>query len=50
MLQLNFLNTYFVSIARFREIENNQGFAEYYLIGTLYSVLYVVSMYNIIFS
>lgn len=36
------------SIARFKEIEENKGFAEYYLIGTLYSILYVVVAYFII--
>jgi len=33
------------SIARFKQIEKNKQFAEYYLIGTLYSILYVVVMY-----
>ena len=33
------------SIARFKQIERNKQFAEYYLIGTLYSILYVVVMY-----
>ena len=36
------------SIARFKEIEDNKGFAEYYLIGTLFSILYVVVSYVII--
>ncbi len=36
------------SIARFKEIEENKGFAEYYLIGTLFSILYVVAAYFII--
>lgn len=36
------------SIARFKEIEENKGFAEYYLIGTLFSILYVVVAYFII--
>ena len=33
------------SIARFKEIDDNKGFAEYYLIGTLFSILYVVVAY-----
>ena len=37
------------SIARFKEIEENKGFAEYYLIGTLFSILYVVIAYFLIF-
>ncbi|MEY8370621.1 DUF3307 domain-containing protein [Aerococcaceae bacterium 50-4] len=37
------------SIARFKLIEENQGFAEYYLIGTLFSILFVVISYFIIF-
>ena len=36
------------SIARFKEIEENKGFAEYYLIGTLFSILYVVVAYYLI--
>lgn len=36
------------SIARFKEIEESKGFAEYYLIGTLFSILYVVVAYLII--
>lgn len=36
------------SIARFKEIEDSKGFAEYYLIGTLFSILYVVVAYSII--
>lgn len=36
------------SIARFKEIEESKGFAEYYLIGTLFSILYVVAAYFII--
>lgn len=36
------------SIARFKEIEENKGFAEYYLIGTLFSILFVVVAYYII--
>ena len=36
------------SIARFKEIEQNKAFAEYYLIGTLFSILYVVIAYYII--
>ncbi|HHT44875.1 MAG TPA: DUF3307 domain-containing protein [Fastidiosipila sp.] len=37
------------SIARFRQIEQNKRFAEYYLIGTLYSMLYAVGAYALIF-
>lgn len=37
------------SIARFKRIEENQGFAEYYLIGTLFSILFVVISYFLIF-
>ncbi|MGH2103357.1 DUF3307 domain-containing protein, partial [Aerococcus urinaeequi] len=37
------------SIARFKLIEENQGFAEYYLIGTLFSILFVVVSYFFIF-
>ncbi len=36
------------SIARFKKIEENQGFAEYYLIGTLYSILYVTALFYIL--
>ena len=36
------------SIARFKEIEADKGFAEYYLIGTLFSILYVVVAYYLI--
>lgn len=36
------------SIARFKEIEENKAFAEYYLIGTLFSILYVVVAHYII--
>lgn len=36
------------SIARFKEIDDNKGFAEYYLIGTLFSILYVVVAYFVI--
>lgn len=36
------------SIARFKEIENHKGFAEYYLIGTLFSILYVMVAYFLI--
>lgn len=37
------------SIARFKLIEESQGFAEYYLIGTLYSILFVIVSYYVIF-
>ncbi|RPA59850.1 DUF3307 domain-containing protein [Aerococcus agrisoli] len=37
------------SIARFKLIEESQGFAEYYLIGTLYSILFVLISYYLIF-
>jgi len=36
------------SIARFKEIEQSKGFAEYYLFGTLFSILYVVMAYLLI--
>lgn len=38
------------SIARFKHIEESKAFAEYYLIGTLYSILYVVVSYYLIFT
>ncbi len=38
------------SIARYDEIVRNSAFAEYYLIGTLYSILYTVLLYCIIFK
>ena len=37
------------SVARFDKISKNQAFAEYYLLGTLYSILYVILAYRIIF-
>jgi hypothetical protein len=37
------------SIARFRQIDENKRFAEYYLIGTLFSMLYVLLAYLLIF-
>lgn len=36
------------SIARFKQIEENRRFAEYYLIGTLYSILYAIVSYYLI--
>lgn len=36
------------SIARFKQIEENKQFAEYYLIGTLYSILYVTLVYYLV--
>lgn len=36
------------SIARFKQIEENKQFAEYYLIGTLYSILYVTLAYYLV--
>lgn len=36
------------SIARFKQIEQSKRFAEYYLIGTLYSVLYVLLCHQLI--
>lgn len=36
------------SIARFKKIEENPRFAEYYLIGTLYSILFVVVCYLLV--
>ena len=38
------------SIARFKQIEKNKQFAEYYLIGTLYSILFVVLAYFLVFK
>lgn len=38
------------SIARFKQIEKNRQFAEYYLIGTLYSILFVVLAYFLVFK
>lgn len=38
------------SIARYDEIVKNPAFAEYYLIGTLYSILYTISVYCLIFK
>lgn len=36
------------SISRFKKIEEDPGFAEYYLIGTLYSILFVLVSYLVI--
>lgn len=36
------------SIARFKQIELNRQFAEYYLIGTLYSILYAFVSYYLV--
>lgn len=36
------------SIARYKQIEENKRFAEYYLIGTLYSILYVLVVYFVL--
>lgn len=36
------------SIARFKQIELNRQFAEYYLIGTLYSILYTLVSYYLV--
>lgn len=36
------------SIARFKQIEENRRFAEYYLIGTLYSILFALVSYYLI--
>ncbi len=36
------------SVARFKQIEENRRFAEYYLIGTLYSILFVVISYYLV--
>ena len=38
------------SIARFKQIEKDKQFAEYYLIGTLYSILFVVLAYFLVFK
>lgn len=37
------------SVARYDQISKNPAFAEYYLIGTLYSILYTVILYCLIF-
>ena len=37
------------SIARYNKITEDAEFGEYYLIGTLFSTLFVTLMYNIIF-
>lgn len=37
------------SIARYNKISEDAEFAEYYLIGTLFSTLFVIATYNIIF-
>ncbi len=37
------------SVARYNEISENPSFAEYYLIGTLYSILYTVALYCLLF-
>lgn len=36
------------SITRFKKIEEDRRFGEYYLIGTLYSILYVVAAYTVL--
>ena len=38
------------SIARYEQITKDPAFAEYYLIGTLYSMLYTVALYAVIFK
>lgn len=38
------------SIARYEKISQNAAFAEYYLIGTLYSMLYTILLYWVIFA
>lgn len=38
------------SIARYKQIEENKRFAEYYLIGTLYSILYVLVAYHLLLA
>jgi len=37
------------SIARYNKISENAEFGEYYLIGTLFSTLFVIVIYNFIF-
>lgn len=37
------------SIARYNKISDNEQFGEYYLIGTLFSTLFVIVMYHFIF-
>ncbi|MGX7108541.1 DUF3307 domain-containing protein [Facklamia miroungae] len=38
------------SIARFKRLEEDKGFAEYYLIGTLYSILYALCVYFLVLA
>ncbi|HHT25239.1 MAG TPA: DUF3307 domain-containing protein [Clostridiaceae bacterium] len=38
-----------ISNARFKQIEEDKTFAEYYLIGTLYSILLAIILYYMIF-
>ena len=38
------------SIARFKQIEENKSFAEYYLIGTLFSILSSILIFYVIFK
>lgn len=38
------------SIARYKQIEENKRFAEYYLIGTLYSILFVLVSYYLLLA
>ncbi|MEA4812476.1 MAG: DUF3307 domain-containing protein [Anaerolineaceae bacterium] len=38
------------SLARFKLISDNQQFAEYYLIGTLYSILFAIFSYLLVFN
>ena len=38
------------TIARHKQLEENPKFAEYYLIGTLYSILFTMVMYLLFFA
>lgn len=38
------------SLARFKLLSEDQGFAEYYLIGTLYSILFALLAYLVVFK
>lgn len=50
MVQINAIGLIYTekSIARFKEIEENKRFSEYYLIGIIYSILYAISVYFLI--
>jgi hypothetical protein len=38
------------SLARFKLLSEDQSFAEYYLIGTLYSILFALLAYLLVFK